>query len=239
MTINNNYDKYNPAKIYGNWVLGDTTKYQKKYEFEIGKGAHATWNNEADAFKHTFMQAQLSLMFGEFLAEQLGNKHERDGNNKMGQSQGEENMDLWNNHQGREIAKEIIREYGALQYPFSQKTKDIIAQKVMEKMQNGELITKPDDNRKYEDLLKGQATGYAIQVEPFTREQIGAMSGDEFLQNEKAIREQWGKIGIPSEQDLPKESKKSASKSNGSSKDSRSADGKWVTINGNHVLIKD
>ena len=43
-------------------------------------------------------------------------------------------MDLWNNHQGREIAKEIIREYGALQYPFSQKTKDIIAQKVMEKM---------------------------------------------------------------------------------------------------------
>ncbi len=57
---------------------------------------------------------------------------------------------------------------------------------------------------------------------------------------DNAIREQWGKVGIPSERDLPKESKKSVStKSNGSSKDGDSSVGKWVTINGNHVLIKD
>ena len=78
-----------------------------------------------------------------------------------------------------------------------------------------------------------------MQVEPFTREQIGAMSGDEFSKTEKAIMEQWGKIGIPSERDLPKESRKSDSKSTGPSKGSNSSDGKWVTINGNHVLIKD
>lgn len=37
---------------------------------------------------------------------------------------------------------------------------------------------------------------------------------------DNVIREQWGKVGIPSERDLPKESKKSVStKSNGSSKD--------------------
>ena len=41
--------------------------------------------------------------------------------------------------------------------------------------------------------------------------------------------EQWGKIGIPLIRDL--EYKKSAKTSN--------SNGKWVTINGNHVLIKD
>lgn len=228
---NYNYNKYNLAKIYGNWVFDDTINYQRKYKFEMGQGEHAIWNNEADAFKHTFMQAQLSLMFGEFAAKQLGNKHERDGNNKMGQSKGEENMDLWNNHQGREIAKEIIKEYGAIQYPFSQRTKDIIAQKVMEKMKKGDLITHPSDKRRYHE--KGTPTGGAAPAKPYTREQIGNMTSEEFAQNEKAIMDQWGKIGIPSERDLPKE------KSKNSSNKSDSSGGKWVTINGNHVLIKD
>lgn len=215
---NMNYNKYNPAKVYGNWVLIDTAKYQKEYKFDIGQGKHSTWNNEADAFKHTFMQTQLALMFGNIVAEQLGNKHERDGNKKNKQSKGEENMDLWNNYQGREIAREIIHEYGAMQYPFSQKTKDIIAKKVMEKMRKGDLITHPNDTRKYENLIKGKSIGGAAQIEPFTREQIGAMSSEEFSKNEKAIREQWGKIGIPSERDLSKDSGKSGSKSNSSSK---------------------
>ena len=50
-----------------------------------------------------------------------------------------------------------------------------------------------------------------------------------FSKNEKAIMKQWGKIGIPSIRDL--EYKKSAKTSN--------SKGKRVTINGNHVLIKD
>ena len=36
-------------------VLNATYKAQKKYGFEIGTGEHATWNNEADAFKHTLV----------------------------------------------------------------------------------------------------------------------------------------------------------------------------------------
>nr|QGT49835.1 hypothetical protein Melaina855_2220 [uncultured Candidatus Melainabacteria bacterium] len=36
----------------------------------------------------------------------------------------------------------------------------------------------------------------------FTGEDIGQMSGDEFAKNEKAIRHQWGSVGIPSEHEL-------------------------------------
>ncbi len=36
-------------------TLDATYKAQKKYGFQMGTGPHATWNNEADAFKHTFM----------------------------------------------------------------------------------------------------------------------------------------------------------------------------------------
>ena len=55
-------------------------KISKKYNFEIGTGKHATWNNEADAFKHTFMQAHLSLLFGKNVAKYVGDWHENDGN---------------------------------------------------------------------------------------------------------------------------------------------------------------
>ncbi len=64
MTRNNFKNKFNIGKIYGAKVFDDTVHYQKKYNFNIGTGNHATWNNEADAFKHTYMQAQLALWFG-------------------------------------------------------------------------------------------------------------------------------------------------------------------------------
>lgn len=48
-----------------------TMEYQRKYGFELNPlKEHRTWNVEADAF----MQAQLSLMFGKFVAESLINK---------------------------------------------------------------------------------------------------------------------------------------------------------------------
>lgn len=59
------FDKVNFGKIYGSWVFADTVQYQKQYGFDIGTGEHATWNNEADAFKHAFMQAQLALLGNE------------------------------------------------------------------------------------------------------------------------------------------------------------------------------
>ncbi len=38
---------------YGNTVVKDTIDYQKKYGFDSGLDGKTTWNNEADAFKHT------------------------------------------------------------------------------------------------------------------------------------------------------------------------------------------
>lgn len=43
-------------KAFNSLITGATNHYQKKYGFDIGEGEHATWNNEADAFKHAFMQ---------------------------------------------------------------------------------------------------------------------------------------------------------------------------------------
>ncbi len=222
-----------------------TMEYQRKYGFELNPSeGHRTWNVEADAFKHAFMGADLTFDYSNLGSFVLGIFHESQTPNNP---QGEWNMDSWNNNKGREIAKEILKEYGNHVYKMSDKQRsDIIADKVMEKMRNGELITKPDDPRKYDGALEniineiknrweGNLTGYASQVEPFTREQIGHMALEEFAKNEKAIREQWGKMGIPSEYDLSKEGKKSTSKSNGSN----DTNGKWVTINGNHVLIKN
>ena len=302
----------NPETLFSNRIIYDTIKYQKKYGFEIGKN-NSTWNNEADAFKHAYMQAALAIRGTQYLAKKLGDGHEQQGADR-GQPSGERNMDLWNNFQGRKIAEQIMKEYGPMiKFYLPEQLGNIISEKVMEKMQNGELITRPDDKRKYEDLLKGQTTGYAVQVEPFTRQQIGRMTPDEFARNEALIMEQLrnGQIideadgffsqtndgegcfghdengkytiydsyghddnapqmfftredigsmssaefaknesaimaqlkerGIPSRKDLPsgKKSYNHREKSNGSSKGSNSSDGKWVTINGNHVLIKN
>ena len=297
---NNNVNPFNYiAKKYSSYIFDETTKYQKKYDFEIGTGTHATWNNEADAFKHTYMQAQLALWTGKHIAKALGDRHEKDGNTKMGQSKDEENMDKWNNAQGREIAEEIIREYGVSATIPSEKINNIIAQKVMERMNNGKLITKPEDKRIYNE---GKSTGQAAPINHiFTPQEIGKMSSEEFSRNENVIMEQLkngqikyespeidydnyknpetgaakiftredisqmpfkeyakyekeimaqhNSIGIPYQKDLPKTAEThSAQKSkkysdSGKSKSSNSkggtAEGKWVTINGNHVLIKD
>ncbi len=189
MKQKNNINPFNyAAKKYNNYIFDATTKYQKQYGFDIGTGAHATWNNEADAFKHTYMQAQLALWAGKHAAKFAGDFHEWQGNKDMGQSKGEENMDKWNNAQGREIAKEIILEYGAGATVPSRKINDIIARKVMERMRSGKLITTPNDTRIYEE---GVITGNAAPIQQsFTREQIGSMPPDEFQENLPLIEQQ-------------------------------------------------
>ncbi len=42
----------------------------------MGTGEHATWNNEADAFKHAYMQADIAIHDNSFKAATLGYKHE-------------------------------------------------------------------------------------------------------------------------------------------------------------------
>lgn len=72
----------------------------------------------------------------------------------------------------------------------------------------------------------------------YTREDISQMSTDEYSKNEKEIYAQMNSIGIPYKNDLPS-NVKTYKKEKSYPTSSENADGKWVTINGNHVLIKD
>lgn len=82
----------------------------------------------------------------------------------------------------------------------------------------------------------------------YTREDISKMSTDEYAKNEKEIMSQMNSIGIPYKNDLPKgtqthsdtkeKSSSSSAKSKSNNSKASSGDGKWVTINGNHVLIE-
>lgn len=223
---NTNIFNYIPKK-YSSYVFDATTKYQKKYGFDMGTGEHATWNNEADAFKHAYMQAQLSLWTGKHISKALGDFHEFQGNKTMGQTKEEYNMDNWNNEQGREIAREIIQQYGILSTIPSQKINDIIADKVVKRMKEGKLILSPNDGRKYENYKNNnydsaKTTGQAAPINTqqsdlsgytnpltgnnriFTREDVENMSGEEYSKYEKEIDAQIKAMGgiMPTNNDL-------------------------------------
>ena len=231
-------------------MVNDTLKYQKIYGFQIGNNNLAV-DNESDAFRHAYMQAYLSLNDGgNREAKFLGDRHEHSSRQANGQYSPSSNMDLWNNQQGRDIANEIRREYPNYNKLSEQQRKNIIAQKVVQKMKSGELITNLEDRRKFvkqESKLpytptrsiggvkpNGIPTGFAAPAEHiFTREELGKMSGDEFAQHEKAIMKQLKERGIPTKHELEKQ--RTSSRNSNSNPD----DGHWVTINGNHVLMKD
>lgn len=217
--MNNNkqnlLDELNIAKKYSGEIYTKVKKYQKIYGFEIGQGENDTWNNGADAFKHTFMQADIALKATAGISKALGDRHEEDGRKKMGQSAGEENMDKWNNAEGRRIAQKIAKQINnpALVkiYAYSGKLDDLIAEEVMKKMKKGELITNPfNDKRLYEKKSKGSSTGFAAPISDipegkiFTAEEIGDMSTDDFIKNEKAIDKQLNSLGIPKEHEAIK-----------------------------------
>lgn len=177
-------------KIYSQKLYAKTKKYQKIYGFKIGTGKQDTWNNEADAFKHTFGSADLSLKTNIPISKLIGNFHEKQNPNNP---KGEENMDKWNNRVGRLIAKEIKKEYKDNLKNMSEKEiDDIIAKKVMQRMRLGKLITSPNDKRKF--------TGFATDIPEnkiFTSEEIGKMTSDEFEDCEELINNQLKNYGIP------------------------------------------
>ena len=177
-------------------MVRKTWEYQKKFGFETSpRQGHEFWNNEADAFKHSFGSAQMALDMGRF-GSLIGDIHHEfiTPNNP----QDEWNMDSWNNDAGREIAEEIKKEYGKNFAKLSDKEKDaIIAAKVMMKMRNGELIKHPSDNRKFkgffENLFYKQSTttgGATPITNVFTADQIGDMTSEEFMRNEPEIMQQ-------------------------------------------------
>ena len=138
---------------YSEELYAKTKQYQKKYNFELGVGSLDTHNNEADAFKHTFGAADIAVKSLNGISKTITDFHELQGNFKNGQPMYEENMDRWNNLEGRKIAQQIKKEYSEQEIKHLSKTgklDDIIAEKVMQKMRRGDLITNPlVDKRKY------------------------------------------------------------------------------------------
>ena len=201
---NNNVNPFNyPAKKYSSYVFDATTKYQKKYGFEMGTGSHATWNNEADAFKHTYMQAQLALFAGKHIAKFAGDYHEMQGNKDMGQSKGEENMDKWNNAQGREIAKEIIQEYGVWATAPSQKINDVIARKVMElheKKNSYQRNCVKTINAKISRLQKLIEKSYIDKCEGVIDEEFWRIQNKKWRKEKNELMEQLSMLDVADEQ---------------------------------------
>lgn len=131
---------------FNNYIVKQTNKYQKKYGFEIGVGEHASWNNEADAFKHTYLSAWLTIRHNSTFSNTLGGYHEFETPKAPFY---ERNMDNWNNAIGREIGREIKHKINGKKYS-QQEIEDMIAEKTMQKMKKGELITNPfTDKRKF------------------------------------------------------------------------------------------
>ena len=136
-------------EIFLQWLCFKSTKYGEKYGLEKNTKKPG-WNDEVDAFRHTFMQAMLSLKIGETAARRLGTAWEVQGTMSREQKSNERNMDQWNNAIGREIAKEVQKEISDKKLT-PQEIEDIVAEKVYKHMKNGDLITNPSDKRKFNE----------------------------------------------------------------------------------------
>ena len=174
--LQRNKDAYNfyknkeLQKEFNDKLVQKTGYYQKKFGFETNpRKGHEFWNVEADAFKHTFGSAEMYIKYGAGWSTlfDIGHEYQTPHN-----PQGEWNMDSWNNNQGREIAREIQKEYGDNFMKLSQQQRDnIIAVKVMDRMRNGQLITNPNDKRKYTGVAENIVNGTKRMQEtnlPFT-----------------------------------------------------------------------
>ena len=238
--LRQNKDAYNfykskeLQKEFNDKLVQKTGYYQKKFGFETNpRKGHEFWNVEADAFKHTFGSAEMYIKYGAGWSTlfDIGHEYQTPHN-----PQGEWNMDSWNNSKGREIAKEIQKEYGKNFSKLSKKQQDdIIAEKIMQKMKDGQLITYPDDSRKFNGFfekifnntadLSGKTTGQAAPINTqqsgllgyanpltgnnriFTREDVGTMTPEEFAKYEKEIDAQTQAFNgtMPTNSDLQRE----------------------------------
>lgn len=137
-------------KKFNEEIHADTVKYQRQYGFKMGTEEHATWNNEADAFKHAYMQAYLSIKHSDLYSAAAGYYHEIEGKETI---PGERNMDLWNNKIGREVVQDMKHDYGdTWKYMTEDMKKDLAAKRIILHMKEGDLITHPSDPRKFRNM---------------------------------------------------------------------------------------
>ena len=133
-------------------TLKYTYKYQKIHGFNMGTGKEATHNNEADAFKHAFMQVYLKVVYPRTPAKTIGDYHEYiEGWNY---DKRENNMDLWNNAIGRKVFDNIKCALGDSYKKYTQEEiLNLAAQQICKRMDKGELITNPfTDKRQFKNM---------------------------------------------------------------------------------------
>ena len=92
-------------------------------------------------------------------------------------------------------------------------------QQIMSQAKEGKIKNRKIDYEKFKNPLTGRKKIY-------TREEITKMSNDDYEQNELEIMAQIREIGLPNKEDVYKNTSHN------------NTDGKWVTIDGNHVLIE-
>ena len=127
------------SNLYTKHLNNKVEEYWNIYHFDMEPG-HRSYNNEGDAFKHCYWQAEMTLWLGEKKAEKMGIKHEDD--NPLN-TPAEREMDLHNNAVGREIGSKIKKNF---KFWVFKAWDDMIAEKIMEAMNAGLLITKPREN---------------------------------------------------------------------------------------------
>lgn len=170
------------------------------------------------------MQAYLTTTKGNLYSWGAGTYHEIEGR-LSNQPQSEEKMDTHNNKIGREIGNGIKKDFGSDWKNLSDKQQDnIIGVRIIERMQKGDLITHPDGRRTY----KGNTVS-SQKVKEYKGNELSNMvekSNSEKFSDK--IRQKY-KSSINKYKDIfSKKTTKTAQ---------NDVAGKWVTINGNHVLI--
>ena len=151
----NNYNTFErmfglPKEWFTNHMVKATNKAVAKYGLEINENGKAV-DNEADAFRH--VSCWLTYRFGENIAKLICDNHEHGVDPDRDSSA---NMDLWNNQIGRELAREIKKEYGSgIHLAEPDFLECITMEKVKDTIIKGEVITDPkNDKRKYSNMEK-------------------------------------------------------------------------------------
>lgn len=119
-------------KAYEEHLNEKVEKYYNIYHFSMEPG-HTSHNNEADAFKHTYMSAELTILLGADIAYKIGVLQE---DTNPSNPPAEREMDLHNDAVGIEIGKKLKKKLFILI-----NMDDKIAAEVMNAMNEGKLIT--------------------------------------------------------------------------------------------------
>ena len=187
---------------YSQELYAKTKFYQKKYGFKLDSLDGDTHNNEADAFKHTFGAADISLKTTSGISKGITNFHELQQKDNPSY---EENMDKWNNLEGRKIAEDIRKDYSKESIKILIKTgrmDDIIAERVMIKMRAGKLITNPyTDTRKFNDT-KFMDTIFNIKNRVFHKNEVSMKDLDDPLLRDVYLDQALEKTPMPTKEAL-------------------------------------